>query len=117
MRHRKSTKPLLMALIGFAVVNATPGFPHDIRGSTADCGVAPGRGDRERSFAEELHECDGVLEPPKVGDTELVMPAPNIGKTRMIRPGELPTQQIGPDARELPPPRGAPSQSSAAGNS
>jgi len=62
------------------------------------CRAEPGI-DRERqALAQKLEECNGVLKPPRAGDPDLVEPAPNVGKTPVIRPDELPPQQHGPNA-------------------
>nr|WP_156543817.1 hypothetical protein [Agrobacterium vitis] len=42
---------------------------------------------------DKLQDCSGVLKPPATGDGEITEPTPDIGKTPMIRPGELPNQQ------------------------
>ncbi|NTH49218.1 hypothetical protein G6K98_31760 [Agrobacterium rhizogenes] len=41
----------------------------------------------------KLSDCEGVLKPPAVGDTELEKPAPEVGKTPVIRPGDTPKGQ------------------------
>jgi hypothetical protein len=45
------------------------------------------------TLTEKLDDCDGVLKPPTVGDTEMVEPALDVGRTPVIRPDELPEQQ------------------------
>ncbi len=71
-------------------------------GQTADpCAVDPGDATGEapedganatadQSLTETLDECDGVLQPPAVGDPGLVEPAPDAGRTPVIPPSELP---------------------------
>lgn len=43
-----------------------------------------------------LADCNGVLRPPSVGDRELVEPAPPVGDTPVIRPGEIPKDNAPP---------------------
>jgi len=43
-----------------------------------------------RDLSRKLDDCNGVLEAPGVGDGELVEPAPETGKSRVIRPDMLP---------------------------
>ena len=45
------------------------------------------------SLTEQLDRCGGVIEPPAVGDRELVEPAPEKGATPIIPPSALPEQQ------------------------
>ncbi|WP_193354432.1 hypothetical protein [Sinorhizobium sojae] len=63
------------------------------------CRAAPGIDDDPQALARKLEECNGVLKPPRVGDPELVEPAPDVGRTPVIRPDELPPQQHGPNAK------------------
>ena len=53
------------------------------------CRVDPGAQDEPKSFGDKLAACNGVLKPPRVGDSGLVEPTPDVGKTPVIRPGEL----------------------------
>lgn len=48
-------------------------------------------GDGE-SLTGKLDPCNGVLKPPATGDTGMTKPAPNQGKTPVIKPGEIPAQ-------------------------
>jgi hypothetical protein len=43
-------------------------------------------------LSQKLDPCNGVLKPPPTGDTEMTEPAPNEGKTPVIKPGEVPPQ-------------------------
>ena len=45
------------------------------------------------SLTETLDRCGGVLQPPSVGDTELVEPAPDKGVTPIIPPSAVPEEQ------------------------
>ena len=46
----------------------------------------------DQSLTEALGACDGVLEPPPVGDQELTIPPPATGETPVIPPHLLPEQ-------------------------
>ncbi|WP_214470042.1 hypothetical protein [Mesorhizobium sp. dw_380] len=48
----------------------------------------PGSG----NLTEKLNECGGVLKPPPTGDQGMAAPAPDDGKTPVIKPGEIPVQ-------------------------
>ncbi|TPK13747.1 hypothetical protein FJ872_20190 [Mesorhizobium sp. B2-5-9] len=48
----------------------------------------PGSGD----LSEKLNDCGGVLKPPPTGDQGMAAPAPDEGKTPVIKPGEVPPQ-------------------------
>jgi hypothetical protein len=49
-----------------------------------------------QSLSDKLDECNGVLKPPAVGDSEMTKPPPDTGEMREIRPHELPGQQSRP---------------------
>jgi hypothetical protein len=42
---------------------------------------------------EKLADCNGVLKPPSTGDSDFVVPAPQIGDTPVIPPGAVPHKQ------------------------
>jgi len=46
----------------------------------------------DESAAQKLAPCGGVLKPPPTGDSEMSAPAPDVGKTPVIKPGEVPAQ-------------------------
>jgi hypothetical protein len=81
-------------VLAFSILNGSPGLAEQAapRVETDRCRVDPGVDDDQKSFADKLDECNGVLEPPRVGDSEIVEPAPDVGKTPVIRPKELPSQ-------------------------
>lgn len=56
---------------------------------TVDPETAEGETD-ETPLAETLDDCDGVLQPAPQGDTGLVEPAPEEGRTPVIPPETLP---------------------------
>ncbi|NLR97555.1 hypothetical protein HGP17_12120 [Rhizobium sp. P38BS-XIX] len=49
--------------------------------------------DRNNNNADKLSDCNGVLKPPTVGDSELEKPAPQVGRTPVIKPGDAPKEQ------------------------
>lgn len=50
--------------------------------------------EEQEPMGERLERCGGVLEPPSVGDQEILGPAPDPapGTTPIIPPGEVPIQ-------------------------
>lgn len=68
---------------------ATPDQPQTKNGAkNGDNRKAAGKD----SLTETLTPCGGVLEPPPTGDEDLTEPAPDQGKTPVIKPGEVPPQ-------------------------
>lgn len=98
MRWKKWVATCVLAA---GVLDLAPGLSKD-QAPAADaerCRTEPGIDDDPQALARKLEECNGVLKPPMVGDPELVEPAPDVGRTPVIRPDELPPQQHGPNAR------------------
>ncbi|MBZ9797774.1 hypothetical protein [Mesorhizobium sp. ES1-4] len=58
------------------------------RAQTDQGGKQPSGGD----LSEKLNDCGGVLKPPAIGDQGMAAPAPDEGKTPVIKPGEVPAQ-------------------------
>lgn len=85
-------------LLAFAALIATPVLSQAFAQNTENPCRIPPDGD-QKSLSQTLDDCNGVIKPPKVGDSELVEPAPDVGKSRLIRPGDLPAQQSGADAQ------------------
>ena len=61
----------------------------------SSCKAAPQEGGKQSQNdaspdGNQLADCNGVLNPPAVGDPELVKPAPNVGKMPVIPPGAVP---------------------------
>lgn len=44
------------------------------------------------NLTAKLSDCGGVLKPPPTGDQGMAAPAPDEGKTPVIKPGEVPPQ-------------------------
>nr|WP_080577661.1 hypothetical protein [Sinorhizobium fredii] len=95
MRHRLTIDYAAAPMLAIVTLFATSALSRDV-GTDAQnerCRVAPGTDATQGTLTEKLDECGGVLKPPRVGDTEMVEPAPDVGRTPVIRPGELPRQQ------------------------
>lgn len=43
--------------------------------------------------SQKLSDCGGVLKPPPVGDSKMEKPAPQVGNTPVIKPGDQPKEQ------------------------
>lgn len=50
------------------------------------CRVDPGLNDDQKSFGVKLDECNGILKAPRVGDSELLKPAPTSWFRRIAQP-------------------------------
>jgi hypothetical protein len=46
-----------------------------------------------KSDTKKPADCNGVLKPPSTGDSDFVVPAPQIGDTPVIPPGAIPHKQ------------------------
>lgn len=61
------------------------------------CKVSPDKSDQkpmnDDSESGKLDDCNGVLHPPKVGDPEMVQPAPDVGKMPVIPPKAVPNAE------------------------
>ena len=91
MRRTLPGKSAAALVLAFSVFQASPG-PAEQNDPSVDngrCRVDPGAQDEPKSFGDKLAACNGVLKPPRVGDSGLVEPTPDVGKTPVIRPGEL----------------------------
>lgn len=68
-----------------------------------DCRVVPeeqkaegdddGQDGAQGSLSGKLDKCGSVLAPPPVGDAGIVDPPPDVGRTPVIPPSDLPEQQ------------------------
>ncbi|KGF67270.1 hypothetical protein LL06_22885 [Hoeflea sp. BAL378] len=67
--------------------DCVPQAPMDGDGAQPQPGASP-----DTNLTEQLKECDGVLRPPPVGDSEFTEPAPPVGETPVIEPEDLPPQ-------------------------
>ncbi|MER9328162.1 hypothetical protein [Mesorhizobium sp. M0488] len=85
---------LMLALAVPAVAqtenNAAP--PTDKCRAQPDAKQQPQNGNLADNLTETLDECGGVLKPPPTGDQGMAAPAPDVGKTPVIKPGEVPPQ-------------------------
>ncbi len=91
----------LMSMHAFSQPNQQGG-PNDSpsEGCRADLGVATGKDANTESLSEQLDRCNGVLRPPRIGDQELVEPAPDVGTMPIIPPGALPDQSSAPQEND-----------------
>jgi len=90
-----SARTALLAVLA-VIPTAHPTFPQTgDKAPSADCQTGPATPETEQSeeWTRKLERCAGVLLPPKTGDRELVEPAPPTGKTRIIKPHELPPDE------------------------
>jgi hypothetical protein len=100
-----------LVLLGSAVVfTAIPAFAQSPKPNSKSidpqttCSATPGSnsGSKQQEngsssgLTDKLSSCGGVLKPPAVGDN-MAKPAPKTGKSRIIKPKDLPNQQS-PDA-------------------
>ncbi len=59
------------------------------------CRIQPDQGKQQPesgNLTEQLNDCGGVLKPPATGDQGMATPAPDEGKTPVIKPGQVPPQ-------------------------
>lgn len=60
------------------------------------CRVETDQGGKQQpgggNLTEKLNDCGGVLKPPATSDQGMATPAPDEGKTPVIKPGEVPAQ-------------------------
>lgn len=49
--------------------------------------------------SRKLSDCDGVLKPPAVGDSKMEKPAPQVGNTLVIKPGDTQRQNNQPPGK------------------
>jgi hypothetical protein len=52
-------------------------------------GASAGQGNRSGGLSGKLDPCNGVLKPPPTGDEGMTEPAPDQGKTPIIKPGQV----------------------------
>ncbi|QKC99603.1 hypothetical protein [Mesorhizobium sp. NZP2298] len=92
-------KPLAIASLMLALAvppAAAQTDPQQNPAQQADkCQVQPEQGKQPSSggnLTEKLNDCGGVLKPPATGDQGMAAPAPDEGKTPVIKPGQVPAQ-------------------------
>jgi hypothetical protein len=49
------------------------------------------------SLSDALAPCNGVIEPPPVGDPDIAITPPPVGETPVIPPGQVPQQPANPE--------------------
>lgn len=77
---------IAIPLLAFATLVATPALSQALSPSAEGdpCRAVPGAD--QKPLTQKLDDGNGVLRPPKVGDTEIVEPMPDVGKSRVIHP-------------------------------
>ena len=86
---------LVLALAVPAAAQTDP--QQDSQSPQADkCRAQTEQGNKQQpvggDLTEKLSDCGGVLKPPTTGDQGMTAPAPDQGKTPVIKPGEVPVQ-------------------------
>jgi predicted transglutaminase-like cysteine proteinase len=65
-------------------------------GQADKCRMQPDQGGKQQpgggNLTDKLNDCGGVLKPPATGDQGMAAPAPDEGKTPVIKPGDVPAQ-------------------------
>ena len=92
MPRRNALIPTLLVSMAFAhpALAQTTGPTETAPGSP--CQVTPGEPQDDGSLTDTLDDCNGVLQPPAVGDPGMVEQAPDVGETPVIPPSAVPEQ-------------------------
>lgn len=93
-----ATKPLLLACcFAFAATGhcfadtVAPKYDGTENDRRPECSAErPSKDGADNSLTEKLDECGSVLSPPESRDHEIVIPAPDAGRTPVIPPKALP---------------------------
>jgi len=94
-------KPLAIASLMLALALPSAAQANQQQGTdnptarTDKCRVETDQGAKQQSggdLSEKLNDCGGVLKPPAIGDQGMATPAPDEGKTPVIKPGQVPAQ-------------------------
>ncbi|WP_095205022.1 hypothetical protein [Mesorhizobium carmichaelinearum] len=89
-------KPLAIASLMLALAVPAAAQTQQNPAQQADkCRVQTDQGKQQQGsgdLSEKLNDCGGVLKPPATGDQGMAAPAPDQGKTPVIKPGEVPAQ-------------------------
>lgn len=72
--------------------NGQTGAADASKDKNGDTDPDAGAGDTA-ALSDKLDKCAGVLKPPPTGETGMVEPAPDVGRTPVIPPEQLPEQQ------------------------
>ncbi|WP_137392234.1 hypothetical protein [Rhodoligotrophos defluvii] len=85
---------LVLATASFAQAqDLAPGEAAPPQDCVLDPELGPPADEKEREPSlQALTPCEGVIRPPRVGDSELVTPPPDVGTTPVIPPRLLPEQ-------------------------
>ncbi|TPM38104.1 hypothetical protein [Mesorhizobium sp. B2-3-4] len=90
----------LLAIASCAAVLALPAAAQTTQQAPTQqadkCRAQTDQGGKQQSgggdLSEKLNDCGGVLKPPATGDQGMAAPAPDEGKTPVIKPGQVPAQ-------------------------
>jgi hypothetical protein len=103
--RKKEAEMRVLAIVPFSLMLAlampaaaqTDQQQSDSQAPQADkCRIQTEQGAKQQpgsdNLTEKLNDCGGVLKPPATGDQGMAAPAPDEGKTPVIKPGEVPVQ-------------------------
>jgi hypothetical protein len=104
--RKKEAEMRILAIVPFSLMlalamPAVAQQQNDSQAPQADkCRVQTAQGAKQQpkqqpsidNLTETLSDCGGVLKPPATGDQGMAAPAPDEGKTPVIKPGEVPVQ-------------------------
>ena len=90
----------ILAIVPFTLLALSAagqtGQQQDPGSQTDKCRVQTEQGAKQQpgsdNLTDTLNDCGGVLKPPATGDQGMATPAPDEGKTPVIKPGEVPAQ-------------------------
>ncbi|CAN7721073.1 hypothetical protein LJR098_003498 [Rhizobium sp. LjRoot98] len=96
MSYRNPTKiigglSLVSILLAFGSMGVASAQTSNAPG-TENCAIDSDSA-KDKSVTGKLDECNSVLVPPKVGDSEIIAPSEATGSMPVIKPGELPTNR------------------------
>ncbi|MGX7873699.1 hypothetical protein ACVDG5_013875 [Mesorhizobium sp. ORM6] len=87
---------LVLAVPAVAQTDQQQNTGNQARQQADKCRVKTDQGGKQPlgggNLSEKLNDCGGVLKPPAIGDQGMAAPAPDVGKTPIIKPGEVPAQ-------------------------
>ncbi|MBY5444885.1 hypothetical protein HFO93_15620 [Rhizobium leguminosarum] len=96
---------LIFAMVAFSSSNVIGQTKEQPSAGSERCTASPadqnnqsaaedaGKAAKDGSLSQKMDDCNGVLKPPPTGDSDFSKPAPEEGKTPVIRPDDLPGQQ------------------------
>ncbi|MFD1986566.1 hypothetical protein ACFSOZ_29435 [Mesorhizobium newzealandense] len=89
-------RTLAIVPFGLMLALAVPAAAQTDQQQNDKCQVQTEQGAKQQpggdNLTDTLNDCGGVLKPPATGDQEMTTPAPDQGKTPVIKPGDVPVQ-------------------------